>query len=82
MNVSIGERWEAFVGHIVGEGRYGSASEVVREGLRLVEEREAKLKVLRGMVAETALTADCESNESQVDRALEIKVAQLTKRGL
>ena len=47
MNVSIGERWEEFVSSVVAAGRYGSASEVVREGLRLVEEREAKLQALR-----------------------------------
>lgn len=47
MNVSIGERWESFVDEIVRRGRYGSASEVVREGLRLVEEREVKLQALR-----------------------------------
>jgi antitoxin ParD1/3/4 len=47
MNVSIGERWEGFVESIVKAGRYGSASEVVREGLRLVEERESKLQALR-----------------------------------
>ena len=47
MNVSLGERWENFVATAVEEGRYGSASEVVREGLRLVEEREAKLASLR-----------------------------------
>jgi antitoxin ParD1/3/4 len=47
MNVSVGERWEIFVDKIVKEGRYSSASEVVREGLRLVEEREAKLRALR-----------------------------------
>ncbi len=47
MNVSIGERWQDFVDNIVKQGRYGSASEVVREGLRLVEEREEKLNALR-----------------------------------
>ncbi|WP_442582235.1 type II toxin-antitoxin system ParD family antitoxin [Mesorhizobium sp. ASY16-5R] len=47
MNVSIGKRWEEFVNDMVKEGRYGSQSEIVREGLRLVEEREAKLKALR-----------------------------------
>ena len=47
MNVSIGRRWEDFVAELVATGRYGSSSEVVREGLRLVEEREAKLAALR-----------------------------------
>ena len=47
MNVSVGERWEHFVDEVLKAGRYGSASEVVREGLRLVEEREAKLAALR-----------------------------------
>lgn len=82
MNVSIGERWETFVDGIVRGGRYGSASEVVREGLRLVEEREAKLKVLRRMVAETAIAPDAEADESDVDRILEDKVAQLAAEGV
>jgi putative addiction module CopG family antidote len=43
MNVSIGDRWQSFVDRIVKDGRYGSASEVVREGLRLVEERGSPL---------------------------------------
>ncbi|MGB5077989.1 MAG: type II toxin-antitoxin system ParD family antitoxin [Sphingorhabdus sp.] len=47
MNVSLGERWEGFVDTVLKAGRYGSASEVVREGLRLVEEREVKLAALR-----------------------------------
>jgi antitoxin ParD1/3/4 len=47
MNVSVGSRWEQYVEQIVKDGRYGSASEVVREGLRLVEERETKLKALK-----------------------------------
>ena len=46
MNVSLGERWEVFVESVVKSGRYNSASEVVREGLRLVEEREARLRAL------------------------------------
>ena len=47
MNVSVGARWEEFVEKVIGEGRYASASAVVREGLRLVEEREEKLAALR-----------------------------------
>ena len=47
MNVSVGKRWEDFVSGLVNTGRYGSSSEVIREGLRLVEERETKLAALR-----------------------------------
>lgn len=47
MNVSIGTHWEQFIDGLVKSGRYGSASEIVRDGLRLVEAREAKLHSLR-----------------------------------
>ncbi len=47
MNVSVGERWERYIEELQKTGRYGSASEIVREGLRLVEERERKLDALR-----------------------------------
>lgn len=47
MNVSIGERWDKYIEELLKTGRYGSASEIVREGLRLVEEREQKLAALR-----------------------------------
>ena len=47
MNVSVGKRWEKWIEAMLVDGRYGSASEVVREGLRLVEEREQKLAALR-----------------------------------
>jgi antitoxin ParD1/3/4 len=47
MNVSVGDRWENYIEELLRDGRYGSASEVVREGLRLVEEREQKLAALR-----------------------------------
>jgi antitoxin ParD1/3/4 len=79
MNVSIGERWETFVDRVVREGRYGSASEVVREGLRLVEEREARLKALRTMLDAPDANSG-EASESDVDRALEARVAQLVAK--
>ena len=78
MNVSIGERWEAFVDQIIRAGRYGSASEVVREGLRLVEEREAKLHALRA-VLDASIAAGGEASDAEIDTALEAKAAQLAK---
>jgi antitoxin ParD1/3/4 len=80
MNVSLGERWEAFVSDIVKRGRYGSASEVVREGLRLVEEREAKLRSLRAMLDDSIETGG-EASEEDIDTALEAKAAELVKGG-
>lgn len=80
MNVSLGDRWEAFVADIVRSGRYGSASEVVREGLRLVEEREAKLAALRETL-NRSIDAGGEASEQEIDRALKAKAGELAKLG-
>lgn len=63
MNVSIGTRWEGFIEQTVKSGRYGSASEVVREGLRLVEERESKLKALRDAIQEAIAEGGAHSSD-------------------
>ena len=44
MNVSLTDKLEEFVNELVENGRYRSASEVVREGLRLLEIRESQLQ--------------------------------------
>jgi len=81
MNVSIGKRWEEFVEGVVQDGRYGSASEVVREGLRLVEEREAKLTALRQTI-EASIAEGGARSQDEVSAALSAKAQALATEGL
>jgi antitoxin ParD1/3/4 len=49
MNISLGQKWEQFVEEKLKTGDYQSASELVRDGLRLVEQRD--LLAQRGTVS-------------------------------
>lgn len=46
-SISLGNHFEEFVQSRIGEGRYNNASEVIRAGLRLLEEEEQKFYALR-----------------------------------
>ncbi len=52
MNVSLTPRLEAIVREKVESGLYNSASEVVREALRLMDERDQQMERLRAALAE------------------------------
>lgn len=80
MNVSVGKHWEEFIDSLVKQGRYASATEVMREGLRLVEEREARLKALRETI-EASLAEAGELTDEQVAADLDKRAAELKARG-
>lgn len=51
-SVSLGHHFEAFIEEKVSDGRYQNASEVIRAGLRLLEEEENRISLLRNAVEE------------------------------
>jgi len=51
-SMSLGDHFASFIDTQVETGRYGSASDVVRAGLRLLEEHETKVKALQDALIE------------------------------
>jgi len=47
---ALGQHFEKFIAAQIAAGRYSNASEVVRAGLRMLEEHEIKLIELRGLI--------------------------------
>ena len=62
-SADLGETLEAVVNDLVANGRYNSKSEVLREGVRLVQEREAALARLTTILEKSI--ADSEAGRTQ-----------------
>ena len=78
LNVSLTPELEEFVENRVATGRYQTASEVVREGLRLLElrerERDEAFKLLKAKLRKAAKRSETESTvdgEEHLDRLIE-----------
>jgi antitoxin ParD1/3/4 len=69
---SIGKHFEQFIEGLIASGRYSTASEIIRDGLRIIEEREqrreAKLEALRAAIQEGL---DSPSEEVDIDEMIE-----------
>lgn len=57
-SANLGQQLETYVTDLVRTGRYNSRSEVLREGVRLIEEREKRLAALDAAIARGLADAD------------------------
>ena len=77
-SISLGDHFESFISSQIDAGRYGNVSEVVRASLRLLEEHEQKVEVLRLALSEGAASGDAGALEFDEIRREARKRAGLT----
>lgn len=58
ISADLGNKLESYVQQLVASGRYGSKSEVLREGVRLIQDRETRLAALDASIARGLADAD------------------------
>lgn len=51
-SLTLGEHWEVFIKNQIASGKYASASELVRDGLRQIEQRETRIAALQHAITE------------------------------
>ena len=77
---SLGAHFESFVQGQLASGRYNNASEVLRDALRLMEERDAKLRALRATL-DASIGAGGAHSDDDIGQALDEEEAALAKDG-
>lgn len=70
-SVTLGPHFEKFIAQQVAQGHFNSASEAIRAGLRLLEERETKLNVLRRAIKEGEESGTAEYSLKELLRELD-----------
>ena len=60
-SISLGDHFTRFIEQQISRGRYGSASEIVRAGLRILEEHESRVEALRSALIEGEQSGEAES---------------------
>lgn len=58
ISADLGKQLEGYVQQLVDSGRYGSKSEVLREGVRLIQDRETRLAALDASITRGVADAD------------------------
>lgn len=84
-SANLGQRLESYVTELVKSGRYNSRSEVLREGIRLVEEREKRLTLLDAAIGKGLADAEAGRGRTvgEVEKELLSKYERQAKeRGL
>lgn len=75
-SVSLGDHYQKFISQQILHGRFGSTSEAIRAGLRLLEEQESKLAVLRQALI------DGEMSGTATDYSVDSLIDELDKEGM
>ena len=70
-SVTLGTHYEKFISQQLVQGHYGSTSEAIRAGLRLLEERETKLSLLRRALTEGEESGTADYNLKSLNAELD-----------
>jgi len=80
-SVNLGNKLENVVTGLVRSGRYNSRSEILREGVRLIQEREARLAALDASIARGLADADAGRMHDIDDVAASLNARYADKAG-